>query len=131
MVTSTLERLKAASHANLLSVEGIEARVNRAIQAEGVFGELKQNMGFWRFRRRGLEGASAEVMLRLLGCSLRKYHAFLATGKPPARWTAPEGTEPQRFKKPSPKRLAKKAARIRAKMERRRAEKEGADEGDS
>ena len=88
-------------------------------------------MGFWRFRRRGLEGASAEVMPRLLGCSLRKYHAFLATGKPPARWTAPEGTEPQRFKKPSPKRLAKKAARIRAKMERRRAEKEGAGEGGS
>ena len=130
-VVEELERLKAASHANLLSVEGIEARVNRAIQAEGVFGELKQNMGFWRFRRRGLEGASAEVMLCLLGCSLRKYHAFLATGKPPARWTAPEGTEPQRFRKPSPKRLAKKAARIRAKMGRRRAGKEGADDGGS
>ena len=44
-VVEELERLKAASHANLLSVEGIEARVNRAIQAEGVFGELKQTGG--------------------------------------------------------------------------------------
>ena len=116
-VSVELERLKAESFANLLSVEGIEARVNRSIQAEGVFAELKQNMGYWRIRRRGLANVATEVMLTLLGSSLRRFRSFLSTGKPPASWKAPEGMEPQRFKKPSPRKLSKKGARIRAKMD--------------
>lgn len=60
---------------------------------------------------------AAEVMLTLLGSSLRRFRPFLSTGKPPASWKAPEGMEPQRFKKPSPKKLSKKGARIWAKMD--------------
>ena len=91
--------------------------IRDSIQAEGVFAELKQNMGYWRIRRRGLANVATEVMLTLLGSSLRRFRSFLSTGKPPASWKAPEGMEPQRFKKPSPKKLSKKGARIRAKMD--------------
>ena len=40
---------------NLLSVKGIEMRVNRSSQVEGVFGIIKQDMNYERIRRRGLD----------------------------------------------------------------------------
>lgn len=116
-VNVEMEGLKAESEANLMSVEGIEVRVNRSIQAEGVFGQVKQNMGYWRARRRSIGKVSAEVMLTLLGAAVRKYFQCLAKGSLPAAWKAPEGTESAKFKKPSAKRLAKKGQRMREKLE--------------
>ncbi len=45
--------------------EGCRAllRMNRRIQAEGTFGEIKWNRGCWRLRRRGAEGAILELGL--------------------------------------------------------------------
>ena len=40
---------------NLLSVEGIELRVNRSIQVEGAFGIIKQDLSYTHFRRRVLK----------------------------------------------------------------------------
>ena len=37
---------------NLLSIKGIEIRINRSIQVEGTFGDLKQNLNYIRFRRK-------------------------------------------------------------------------------
>ena len=37
----------------ILSDEGIELRMNRSIQAEGSFPQIKQDMGFRRFLSRG------------------------------------------------------------------------------
>ena len=49
------ELLKEQARKNLLSPEGIEIRINRSIQVEGTFGQLKQNMNYVRIRRRGLK----------------------------------------------------------------------------
>lgn len=119
-VSPEYEALKAESEANLLSVEGIAARVNRGIQAEGVFAELKQNMGFSRLRRRGMGPVSAEVMLVLLGTTVRRYRQFLATGRAQRPWAPPEGTLPQEFKKPSARKLSKRGAREREKAARKK-----------
>ena len=112
-VSPEYEALKAESEANLLSVEGIAARVNRSIQAEGVFAEIKRNMGFSRLRRRGMGPVSAEIMLVLLGSTVRRYRLFLATGRSQRPWAPPEGTLPQEFRKPSARRLSKRGARER------------------
>ena len=37
----------------ITSEEGILLRVNRSIQSEGIFGDLKEDTGFRRFRYRG------------------------------------------------------------------------------
>ncbi len=87
----------------LLSVTGIEMRVNRSCQVEGCFGIMKQDFAYDRFRRTGLKSVSAELMLTALGMNIRKYIRNVAA---PEVWTAPEGTLPQVFKKPSAKRLA-------------------------
>jgi len=46
--------LKDEAMNNLLSPKGIEIRVNRSIQVEGTFGQIKQNMNYERIRRRGI-----------------------------------------------------------------------------
>ena len=43
----------------IISAEGCELRMNRSIQAEGSFAELKQDMGFRRFLCRGTENVLA------------------------------------------------------------------------
>ena len=76
-VSPEYQKYKQEARDLLLSVEGIEMRVNRSIQAEGAFGGLKQDMEYTRFRRTSLEKASLEVMLTCLGFNIRKYMRFI------------------------------------------------------
>ena len=66
------EELKNLVRKNLHTIKGIEIRVNRSIQAEGAFGQLKQNMMYVRTRRRGLSKVSTEIMLMALAINVRK-----------------------------------------------------------
>ena len=75
------ELLKEEARNNLQSPKGIEMRINRSIQAEGTFGQIKNNMNYDRIRRRGLENVSVEIMLRCLGVNLRKYFLSLDDNK--------------------------------------------------
>lgn len=59
---------------NLNSIHGALLRMNRSIQAEGAFGEVKWNRDYDRFRRRGLEKTYLEIMLISCGFNLHKYH---------------------------------------------------------
>lgn len=108
-------KLKQQAEENLLSVKGIEIRVNRSIQAEGVFAVAKQDIRYTRIRRRGSKNVSTEIMLMFLGLNLKKLFNYFKTGKTPASWIAPKNLEPQQFKKPSAKRLSKKGRKINAK----------------
>ena len=110
-VSPEYQRYKQEARDMLLSVEGIEMRVNRSIQAEGSFGGLKQDMAYTRLRRTSLEKASLEIMLTCLGFNIRKYLRLIVKQTGFKEWKAPEGTKPETFKKPSAKRLANRAAK--------------------
>lgn len=56
------------------SEEGIELRMNRSIQVEGSFGELKQNSGFRRFLCRGSQNVKAESILLAFAHNINKLH---------------------------------------------------------
>lgn len=56
------------------SEEGLELRMNRGIQAEGSFGELKHNSGFRRFLCRGIRNVTAESILLALAHNINKLH---------------------------------------------------------
>lgn len=118
---------KQEASSNLLSPKGIEIRVNRSIQVEGVFGILKQDYGRQRLRRRGLEKVSAEMMLYFLGLNLAKLFRFFQTGNLNKFWKAPESLTPEEFRKPSARKLSKKGKKINQRMlenrERRKCEK--------
>lgn len=75
------ELLKEQARENLLSPKGIEIRINRSIQVEGTFGQLKQNMQYIRIRRRGMEKVSCEIMLMCLGRNIRKFFTLLDNDK--------------------------------------------------
>ena len=109
------QRLKQKARDLLLSVEGIEMRVNRSCQSEGGFGVMKYDMLYDRFRRIGIDQVSTEFMLTALGYNIRKFLRYSEVGLKQKYWTAPEGTVSEVFRKPSAKRLVNRATRLRSK----------------
>lgn len=67
-------RLRKESLERIVSREGCELRINRSIQAEGSFGELKQDMGFRRFMSRGKPNVLAESILLAMAHNINKLH---------------------------------------------------------
>lgn len=53
---------------------GITLRLNRSIQAEGVFGNMKHNYGFRRFLRRGKANVFTETILYAFAYNINKLH---------------------------------------------------------
>ena len=117
-VSLEYQRQKQQARDQLLSVKGIEMRVNRSCQVEGVYGITKYDMAYNRIRRVGMKRVTAEFMLTALGLNTRKIFRFLEGKKPFTYWQAPEGLQPETFKKPSAKRLANRilAAKKRVKQ---------------
>lgn len=115
-IVKKFERQKYIAYDNLCSTEGIELRVNRSIQVEGVFGITKQDFGYVRTRRRGLIKVSTEIMLNSLGFNIAKLLRFYETGKKSVYWTSPTVIEKELFIQPNQKRLVKKGRKINAKV---------------
>lgn len=94
----------------LLSPKGIEMRVNRSCQVEGVYGITKWDMGYNRIRRVGINRISTEIMLTYLGLNTRKLFKYLDGKDPFTYWKAPKDLQAETFKKPSAKRIANRMA---------------------
>lgn len=98
------ELLKEQARKNLLSPKGIEIRINRSIQVEGTFGQLKQNMNYERIRRRGLERVSCEIMLMCLGRNIRKFFILLNNDKIKSNyWEKPNNLKAEKLPFPKQK----------------------------
>ncbi|MDO4468190.1 MAG: transposase [Bacillota bacterium] len=107
-VSQRLTYFKQEAMSNLLSVKGIEMRVNRSSQIEGAFGVLKEDMHYTRLRRTTMENAETELMLTFLGYNLRKLFRHFEGKAKFTYWVAPENLKPEEKKKPSAKRLSNK-----------------------
>ena len=70
---SFLEK-RQESYENILSEKGIQYRMNRSIQVEGVFGVLKNDYEFQRFLLRGKTKVKLEILLLSMGYNLNKLH---------------------------------------------------------
>ena len=98
------ELLKEEARNNLQSTKGIEIRINRSIQVEGTFGQIKQNMQYTRIRRRGLEKVSCEIMLMCLGVNIRKYFSSLDGKKIKSNyWNIQSNLKEEKFPLPKQK----------------------------
>ena len=98
------ELLKEQARDNLLSSKGIEIRINRSIQVEGTFGQIKQNMHYIRIRRRGINKVSCEIMLMCLGRNVRKFFTLLDTNKIKSNyWEKPQNLKNEKFPFVKPK----------------------------
>ena len=61
--------------------EGILLRVNRSIQAEGVFAMIKEDMNFRRFLTRGKVNVMVEWYLVSMAFNILKLHHKIQTGR--------------------------------------------------
>lgn len=74
LTTSLLIILCVAGFPAVPQLEGILLRINRSIQSEGAFGNLKADMGFRRYLCRGSKNVLAESILLAMGCNINKLH---------------------------------------------------------
>ncbi len=65
----------------ILTDEGCKLRMNRSIQAEGSFGELKQDMSFRRFMCKGKQNVLAESILLAMAHNINKLHNKIQSGR--------------------------------------------------
>lgn len=71
-VNQNLRNYKQQARENLNSKEGLQHRSKRPIEPEAVFGQIKYNKGFNRFKLRGLEGVSLEFGLIAIAMNIHK-----------------------------------------------------------
>ena len=79
-------QLKQKARDLLLTPEGIEMRVNRSCQVEGVFGIIKQDMTYTRFRRTSIERVSTEPEKIYALCSDETTPQLLASATKLSSW---------------------------------------------
>lgn len=69
-------RLLQEMRSRVRSKEGRKRLLQRAYVAEGVFGNIKQNLGFRQFSVRGKEKVEGEFILQAIGHNLRKLASY-------------------------------------------------------
>ena len=80
-VAKTFLKYREEDLERILSDEGILLRINRSIQSEGTFGELKQDMQFRRYLSRGTANVLAESVLLAMAKNVNKLHNKIQKGK--------------------------------------------------
>ena len=80
-VSKKFKEQRATDLERILTEEGCNLRMNRSIQAEGSFGELKQDMGFRRFLCRGTQNVEAESVLLAMAHNINKLHNKIQSGR--------------------------------------------------
>lgn len=80
-VARTFLKYRQEDLERILTDEGILLRINRSIQAEGSFGDLKHNMRFRRYLSRGNVNVLSESVLLAMAKNLNKLHQKIQKGK--------------------------------------------------
>jgi len=74
-------RQRLHSTTQITSQKGILLRINRSIQAEGVFAVIKEDYAFRRFLTRGTENVRTEALLMAMGYNLFRLHCKIQSGR--------------------------------------------------
>ena len=81
MVSKTMSQKRAEDLERITSEYGTILRMNRSIQAEGSFADVKEDMNFRRYLYRGKANALAESILLAMGRNINKLHCKIQTGR--------------------------------------------------
>lgn len=73
-VNEEWNQMKQTVKNNLESELGIQQRIQRSIQVEGAFGVIKEDWGYVRIHRRGIDNVRTEMLLLATGYNLKKFH---------------------------------------------------------
>ena len=81
MVSKTMSQKRAEDLERITSEYGTMLRMNRSIQAEGSFADVKEDMNFRRYLYRGKANALVESILLAMGRNINKLHCKIQTGR--------------------------------------------------
>lgn len=79
--SKVFNKLRKESYERIITIEGSKLRMNRSIQAEGSFAEIKQDMGFRRFLSKGKKNVLAESILLAMARNINKLHHKIQSNK--------------------------------------------------
>lgn len=82
IVSGLFEELREEEYHLLHSEEGKKLRMNRSIQAEGGFADIKRDSGFTGFLCRGTDNVFAEYVLYALTHNPGRLHGRIRNDKP-------------------------------------------------
>ena len=80
-VSKTFLKYRQEDLERLLTDEGIVLRMNRSIQVEGSFGDIKQDMHFRRYISKGTSNVLAESILLAMARNINKLHNKIQKGR--------------------------------------------------
>ena len=80
-VSRELEKKRAECLERITSPYGVQLRMNRSIQAEGSFANVKEDMNFRRYLYRGKENVLAQSILLAIGFNINKFHHKIMSGR--------------------------------------------------
>ena len=75
------ERKRQETLERITSVYGTQLRMNRSIQAEGSFANIKEDMEFRRYLYRGNANVTAQSILLAIGYNINKLHHKIQAGR--------------------------------------------------
>lgn len=79
-VNDTLRNFKQKARELLTSEEGLKHRSNRPIEPEAVFGQMKYNMAYRRFRHVGMDKVTMDFTFFAIAFNIKKLAAKIAKG---------------------------------------------------
>lgn len=72
-ISNRFEAFREESEKNITTKEGIAERMNRSIQAEGIFSYIKTGMNYSRFRHKSMAKIIAEMKLLSIAINIKKF----------------------------------------------------------
>ena len=80
-VSKKMKEKRQETLERITSDYGAQLRMNRSIQAEGSFANIKEDMEFRRYLYRGKANVTAQSILLAIGSNVNKLHHTLQAGR--------------------------------------------------
>ena len=80
-VSKKMQEYRKADLLRITSEYGTQLRMNRSIQAEGSFADVKEDMNFRRYLYRGKKNALAQSIILAMGRNINKLHFRIQSGR--------------------------------------------------
>ena len=80
-VSKVMKQKREENIKRIISEYGNQLRMNRSIQAEGSFANVKEDMNFRRYLYRGKENVTAQSVILAIGYNINKLHHKIQNGR--------------------------------------------------
>ncbi len=80
-VSKIMKEKRKEDHERIISEYGTQLRMNRSIQAEGSFADVKADMAFRRYAYRGMKNVTAQSVILAIAHNINKLDSKIQSGR--------------------------------------------------